>query len=97
MLGWLMRALEDSGAITAAQLNDYLAEDNIFAVEEDVDLVCDPLSVADQLNMWDRIRKHPLFVNYLVRMVLIDSMQSLDDNGVVLERGYAVGFAEDVA
>jgi hypothetical protein len=97
MLGWLMRALEDSGSITAAQLNDYLAEDNIFAVEEDVDLVCDPLSVADQLNMWDRIRKHPLFVNYLVRMVLIDSMQSLDDNGVVLERGYAVGLAEDVA
>jgi hypothetical protein len=97
MLGWMMRALEDAGSITAAQLNDYLTEDSIFAVDEDLDLVCDPLSVVDQLSMWDRIRRHPLFVNYLVRMVLIDSNQSLDDTGIVLERGFGVGMAEDVA
>ena len=47
--------------------------------------------------MWDRIRRHPLFVNYLVRMVLIDSNQALDDTGIVLERGFGVGVAEDVA
>jgi hypothetical protein len=86
MLGW---------TITAAQLNDYLTEDDIFTIEEDVDLVCDPLALADQLNMWDRIRKHPLFVNYLVRMVLIDSNQALDDSGEVLERGFGVGMAEE--
>jgi hypothetical protein len=97
MLGWMMRAFEDAGSITAAQLNDYLTEDSIFNVEEDLDLVCDPLSVVDQLSMWDRIRRHPLFVNYLVRMVLIDSNQSLDDTGIVLERGFGVGMAEDVA
>ena len=97
MLGWMMRALEDAGSITAAQLNDYLTEDSIFSVEEDLDLVCDPLSVVDQLSMWDRIRRHPLFVNYLVRMVLIDSNQALDDTGIVLERGFGVGIAEDVA
>jgi hypothetical protein len=97
MLGWMMRALEDAGSITAAQLNDYLTEDGIFTVEEDLDLVCDPLSVVDQLSMWDRIRRHPLFVNYLVRMVLIDSNQALDDTGIVLERGFGVGIAEDVA
>ncbi|MEO7689834.1 MAG: DUF4255 domain-containing protein [Sphingomonas sp.] len=97
MLGWVMRALEDAGSITAAQLNDYLTEDGIFTVEENLDLVCDPLSVVDQLSMWDRIRRHPLFVNYLVRMVLIDSNQGLDDTGIVLERGFGVGLAEDVA
>jgi len=97
MLGWMMRALEDAGSITAAQLNDYLTEDSIFTVDEDLDLVCDPLSVVDQLSMWDRIRRHPLFVNYLVRMVLVDSNQSLDDTGIVLERGFGVGMAEDVA
>jgi hypothetical protein len=96
MLGWVMRALEDAGSITAAQLNDYLTEDSIFTVDEDLDLVCDPLSVVDQLSMWDRIRRHPLFVNYLVRMVLIDSNQALDDTGIVLERGFGVGMAEDV-
>ena len=97
MLGWVMRALEDAGAITAAQLNDYLAEDSIFAVDEDIDLVCDPLSVVDQLSMWDRIRRHPLFANYVVRMVLLDSALDLDDTGIVLERGFEVGVAEDVS
>lgn len=96
MLGWVMRALEDAGAITAAQLNDYLAEDSIFAVDEDIDMVCDPLSVVDQLSMWDRIRRHPLFANYVVRMVLLDSALDLDDSGIVLERGFEVGVAEDV-
>jgi hypothetical protein len=97
MLGWVMRALEDASAITASQLNDYLTENDIFTVDEDIDLVCDPLTVVDQLTMWDRIRKHPLFVNYLVRMVLLDSSQTLDDTGVVLERGFGVGMAEDLA
>jgi hypothetical protein len=97
MLGWVMRALEDSSAITASQLNDYLTEDDIFSVDEDVDLVCDPLSVADQLTMWDRIRKHPLFANYLMRMVLIDSEQPVEEAGIVLERGFEVGIAEDMA
>ena len=97
MLGWVMRALEDAGTITASQLNDYLTEDNIFSVDEDVDLVCDPLTVADQLTMWDRIRKHPLFANYLMRMVLIDSSLDVEDGGIVLERGFEVGIAEDVA
>lgn len=97
MLGWVMRALEDANALTATQLNDYLTEDDIFTVDEDVDLVCDPLSVTDQLTMWDRIRKHPLFANYLVRMVLIDSAQTVDDSGVVLAREFGVGLAEDAA
>ncbi|HEX8483683.1 MAG TPA: DUF4255 domain-containing protein [Allosphingosinicella sp.] len=97
MLGWVMRALEDSNAITASQLNDYLTEDDIFTVDEDIELVCDPLSVGDQLTMWDRIRKHPLFANYLMRMVLIDSERSIEEAGVVLERGFEVGIAEDMA
>lgn len=97
MLGWVMRALEDAGTITASQLNDYLTEDDIFSVDEDVDLVCDPLNVVDQLTMWDRIRKHPLFANYLMRMVLIDSSLDVDDHGIVLERGFETGIAEDVA
>jgi uncharacterized protein DUF4255 len=97
LLGWVMRALEDASTITAAQLNDYLKEGDIFSVDEDVDLVCDPLSVVDQLTMWDRIRRHPLFANYLMRMVLIDSSLDVDDSGIVLERGFDVDIAEDVA
>jgi len=96
MLGWVMRALEDASALTATQLNDYLTENDVFAADEDVELVCDPLSVVDQLTMWDRIRKHPLYANYLMRMVLIDSEQAIEDAGAVLERGFEVGIAGEV-
>ena len=97
MLGWVMRALEDAGPLTAAQLNHYLAEDDIFALEEDVDLVCDPLSLADHLTMWDRLRKHPLSANYLMRMVLLDSIETMDEAGIVLERAFEVGAIEEPA
>lgn len=96
MLGWVMRALEDAGRLTAAQLNHYLAEHAIFAPGEEVDLVCDPLGLADHLTFWDRLRKHPLSANYLMRMLLIDSEESIEDNGIVLERRFGVGAIEDV-
>jgi len=94
MLGWVVRTLEDAGSLTAAQFNEYLEEDSIFAAAEDADLVLDPLSVGDQLTMWDRIRKHPLFANYLMRMVLIDSAESIEHGAAVLERGFEVGPTE---
>ena len=96
MLGWVMRALEDAGRLTAAQLNHYLAEHAIFAPGEEVDLVCDPLGLADHLTFWDRLRKHPLSVNYLMRMLLLDSLESVGDNGIVLERAFEVGAIGDV-
>lgn len=94
MLGWVMRALEDSGRLTAAQLNHYLAEDDIFAPGEEVDLVCDPLSVADQLTLWDRLRRHPLSANYLMRMLLLDSAETIEEGGPVLERAFEGGVGE---
>jgi hypothetical protein len=96
MLGWVMRAIEDAGRLTAAQLNHYLAEDSIFAPDEEVDLVCDPLTVADQLTLWDRLRKHPLSANYLMRMVLLDSAETVDEAGIVLERAFEAGAAADL-
>jgi hypothetical protein len=95
ILGWVMRALEDAGPLTATQLNHYLAETNVFAPDEEVELVCDPLSVADQLTLWDRIKKHPMGVNYLMRMMLIDSSQMITENGPVVERVFQTGEAEN--
>lgn len=96
MLGWAMRAIEDSSRLTAAQLNHYLAEDDIFSPEEEVDLVCDPLSVTDQLTLWDRLRKHPLSANYVMRMLLLDSAQTMEEAGIVLERAFETGAAADI-
>ncbi|HYI40301.1 MAG TPA: Pvc16 family protein [Allosphingosinicella sp.] len=91
MLGWLLREIEDSGTVTAAQFNEYLGEDSIFSAAEDAEIVLDPLSVADQLTMWDRIRKHPLIAHFQMRTVLIDSAQAIDEYGPVVERAFEAG------
>jgi hypothetical protein len=96
MLGWVMRTLEDAGRLTAAQLNHYLAEHAIFAPGDEVDLVCDPLGLADHLTVWDRLRKHPLSANYLMRMLLLDSVESIEDNAIVIERAFDVGAIGEV-
>ena len=94
LLGWMMRALADAGGLTAGQLNHYLAEPDIFDPAESVEFVCDPLSVNDYLTLWARIEKAPLSVNYLVRMVLLDSAQELAQGAPVLEREFSAGFMQ---
>jgi hypothetical protein len=91
MLGWVMRALEDAGPLTASQLNFHLAESNVFAPEDEVDLVCDPLALADHLALWDRLKQLPPAANYLMRMVLIDSLDSVNDGPAVTTREFQVG------
>lgn len=91
LLGWAMRALADSSGLAAGQLNNALAHTDVFADIECVDLVCDPLSVADYLALWSRIEKAPLSVNYLVRMVMLDSQQELTSGAPVIERTFEVG------
>jgi hypothetical protein len=93
ILGWAMRAIADAGPLKATQLNEYLKEDNVFAETEEVDLVCDPLPLADYLALWDRLKKYPLAVNYLVRMLLVDSTDELFEAPAVVEREFLVGSA----
>ena len=56
-----------------------------------LDLVCDPLPLSDYLSLWDRLKKQPLSVNYLVRMLLIDSDDQLTEGPAVIEREFLVG------
>jgi Pvc16 N-terminal domain len=91
LAGWAMRAIADAGPLSPSQLNNYLAEDGVFAEDEEVDLVCDPLSMVDYLSLWDRLKKFPLSVNYVARMLLIDSQQELAEAGPVIERQFDVG------
>lgn len=96
MLGWVMRELEDAGPLSATQLNHYLTESAVFAPDEDVELVLDPLSVADHMTLWDRIKKHPVGANYLMRMVLLDSARTITELPAVVEREFQLGALEDV-
>lgn len=95
MLGWVMRALEDAGPISSTQLNHYLSESDVFAPGEDVELVLETLALADQLTLWDRLKKHPMGVTYLMRMVLLDSTQPVSELPAVIEREFQVGAMAD--
>jgi hypothetical protein len=86
LLGWMLRAMEDLGPLIASQLNHFLAESDVFAEAESLDLVNDPLVVADQLTLWDRIKTMPPCANYVLRMLLLDSEQRIDEFPMVVER-----------
>ena len=93
LLGWAMRALADAGGLTDGQLNHYLSETDIFDPAESIELVCDPLSVADYITLWSRIEKAPLSINYLVRMTLLDSERELQIAAPTIERVFEAGVA----
>lgn len=82
MLGWVMRFIEDQGALSAGHLNHYVAETDIFAANEGLEIICDPLALTDHLNLWDRLRaRFPISVSYSLRMLSIDSDIELADAG----------------
>jgi len=92
MLGWAMRFLEDLGMLGAGQLNHYVAETDTFGKEEGIEVICDPLPLADYLNVWDKLKtKMPPSITYLVRMVTLDSDVLIDDRRLVQTRQFDVG------
>lgn len=91
LLGWLLRAVEDLGALVASQLNHFVAENETYSDDETVDLVLDPLSVADQLVLWDRMKVMPPCATYVMRMVQIDSDQVVSEAAPVVMRDIGLG------
>jgi hypothetical protein len=74
MLGWVMRSMEDTGVLSAGHLNHYLRENDTFAPNEGLEIICDPLSLSDYLTLWDRLRPRlPASATYTLRVVTIDS------------------------
>lgn len=94
LLGWILQAMHDLGPLGAPQLNHYLAESDIFAAEEAIDAVADPLGVGDYLTLWDRVKRLPPAASYVVRMVMIDSQTELVDAPLVEERRFDLGVIE---
>jgi hypothetical protein len=89
MLGWVMRLMEDASVLSAGHLNHYMAETNVFAPHEGVELVCDPLTLTDYLTLWDRLRPRlPASATYALRMVLIDSDVRYEDAALVQSRRF---------
>ena len=91
LLGWMLRAMDDLGPLLASQLNNALAESDVFAPQESAELVLDPLGIADHLTLWDRIRLLPPAANYVLRRLLIDSDDEITTHRPVAERQFHLG------
>ncbi len=92
MLGWAMRFMEDLCVLTAGHLNHYVAETDIFAPNEGLEIICDPLALVDYLTLWDRLRHRlPTSITYAARMLSIDSDVRVDDGSLAQTRRFDMG------
>ena len=91
LLGWLMRDMHELGPLAPTQLNHYLAESDVFAEAESLNAVAEPLTVADYLTLWDRLKRLPPSATYVLRMLLLDSETPLDEYPSVEERAFDMG------
>ena len=87
LLGFSMRALEDSPIFPAGVLNQPGPEPGTFRGHETVQIVCDSLSLQDLQLLWDELKPNvPLIVGYVARMVPIDSEISIIEGPAVQTR-----------
>ena len=91
MLGWAMRMFEDVGTLSASQLNNYVADADTFALDEALDIVFDPLALADYFTIWDRLRTLPASATYAVRMLRLDSELGVTEGPAVRTRVFDLG------
>lgn len=87
LLGWGLRRLEDQVVLPSGVLNRHLQEPDTFRADESVELVADPLALADLANLWDKLKPRlQTSATYVARMVLVDSDVALAEGGAVQTR-----------
>jgi hypothetical protein len=89
LLGWAIRVLEDTPVLPASLLNAYQAGLNVFAPDETVELVWEPLTLVDLYDIWQvSTRSQAPSAAYVARMVQLDAEVPLDDGGAVRVRQF---------
>ena len=89
MLGWLVRRLADLAVLPAAELNRRLDINDVFAADEQVELVQDAPVVADWLAIWDKLKPRlQSSALYLARGIAIDSDIPMAEGDPVTERRF---------
>jgi hypothetical protein len=74
LLGWSMRVLEDTPILPAKVLNYYGSAGESFRLQEAVELVCEPITLQEIVNIWDAFKPSlQVSVAYVARMIEIDS------------------------
>lgn len=89
ILGWVMRTLEDAPVLSAARLNNFGPETEIFQPQEKIELIYQPLSLQDLSNLWSAFKVSlPMSVAYIARVVGIDSTVSTEETVAVQTRQF---------
>ena len=91
MLGWVMRMMEDLSVLSASHLNHYIAETDTFGPTESIDIICEPLALADYFTIWDRLRTLPASATYALRMLRLDSEIPVGEAPLVQTRQFDFG------
>jgi hypothetical protein len=92
LLGWAMRAIEDTPTLPASLLNHYGPDANTFRAEESVTFVNEPISLQDIYNIWEINKQNmQLSVAYVARVVLVDSTLYETDGPPAQTRVFAQG------
>lgn len=87
ILGWAMRTLEDAPIISAARLNHFGTETDVFNPDEKIELIYNSLSLQDISNLWGAFKVSlPMSVAYIARVVGIESTLSSEDSMPVQTR-----------
>jgi len=74
LLGWCMRTLEDTSCLSATLLNNYGRPERSFHPAESVQLLYDPMSLQDTIQLWDVLKPNiQLSVTYTARVVYLES------------------------
>ncbi len=96
ILGWSIRALEDTPILSPSLLNHYSTDPETFAPDEAVEITIEPLSLQDIVNIWDAFKPNlQISIAYVARMILVDSDVLLPDEQLVQTRDFA--FVKEVA
>jgi hypothetical protein len=94
LLGWAIRAIEDTPVLPAGLLNQNAGSDsdgipqNVFGEDEPVELVGETLSLQDMVNIWEIAKPNQQpSVSIVARSVLIDSLVEMPEARHVQTRG----------
>jgi hypothetical protein len=93
ILGWAMRSLEDAPVLSAARLNHFGTESDVFQPDEKVEVIFHSLTLQDMSNLWGAFKiSVPASVAYIARVVGIDSTIPSEESAPVQTR--EVNFAK---
>jgi hypothetical protein len=95
ILGWMMRAIEDTAILPAGLLN--AVTDGVFDDDETVEIVAGQMTNEEMFRIWDVLpRDYQISIPYTARIVRIDSNLDLNEAGPVLTKDLDFGVLKDL-